>query len=143
MLHIYLSDHAQKDLKRYATAKECLGKLKQALDNFNSINELLKETRIPTLQSGVKRLKSQITAWRCRFKDFRAVFTASKVWSADSVQVLRIAPRSRVYQSLHKYLQLSADPCNLTEDALEQYENSIYYFGSEEQAVSCNYPNTG
>lgn len=119
MLHIYLSDRAIHDLKLYANvAEDCLAALKEAITQFQSINELLIATREHRKHS-IKRLKCKPTAWRHRSGDFRCIFTAItsvENINFDSIQILRVAPRSKVYEGLERYLEIC-------DEVLQEWQN--------------------
>jgi len=142
MLHIYLSDCAIKDYKQYASvAPKCWKGLREALSRYQSVDDLLRATRIPDGQPDIKRLKFKPTAWRYHHgKSYRIVFTASKTHAVGSVQVLRIAPRAIVYEGLDKYFEnysyneLQAQVGRDKDDAIEEHTLGQIY--PEEQGES-------
>jgi mRNA-degrading endonuclease RelE of RelBE toxin-antitoxin system len=136
MLHIYLSDRAIRDLKLYANmAPKCLAALEDAIARYDSINELLKKTRVPE-DVDIKRLRCQPTAWRHHFGDYRSIFTVSKAWGTDSIQVLRIAPRSNVYKRLASYLQASFEIEKLWKNPEPDEDKMLDEQVSEQKALS-------
>ncbi len=111
-MKIYLSDRAIADLKRYhQQANNCLEALRTALAHFNNLQQLHTQNI-----HEIKRLKCRPSAWRHRHRDFRTVFSASRLENSDFIQVLRIAPRGIVYQGLIYFLEPSDEISHLWQD---------------------------
>jgi len=141
---IYLSDRAIYDRKFYSEeASHSLEALKKALNQFTSIENFIKLTCSPQNWE-IKRLKCKLMAWRHHDGHFRSVFTTSTVWgeSSPAFIVLRVAPRSVVYQGLDHYLDIDDSIVDLFKNYNPNDEDSFLDEQQPEERIFYRYTET-